>query len=295
MSTTPASAPKPRVGLIGLGRMGAAIAARLASQGFAVSGWTRSGLSPGKARALGIRAAADIAAVAGDADVILLSLTDDAAVTAVIGELCRANLSGKVIVDTSTVAPDTLRGQVDAIAKAGGGALDAPISGGPDLIAEGKAGLYIGGEAGDVARFMPVAQALSNRIHHVGALGAGAAAKIVNNMMLMGFWETLREALLVGKKAGLDLERMLEILKGSPAASGAFLHRLPVLRGESDAVGFSVSGVVKDGAMFRRTARQYDVAVPAIEAAFASYSAHRAQGNGEKDLATMVRTAYDDA
>jgi 3-hydroxyisobutyrate dehydrogenase len=295
MSTAASSHQKPRGGLIGLGRMGVAMAARLASQGHAVSGWTRSGLSPDKALTLGINAAADIAAVADAADVILLSLTDDAAVTAVIQTLCRGDLTGKVIADTSTVGPDTLRRQADAIAKAGGGTLDAPISGGPDLIAEGKAGLYIGGDADDVARFMPVARALSNRIHHVGEVGTGAAAKIVNNMMLMGFWETLREALTVGKRAGLGLEKMLEILKGSPAASGAFLHRLPVLMGESEAVGFSVSGVVKDGVMFRRTAHQYGVAVPAIEAAFAAYSAHAAKGHGEKDLATMVRAAYDEA
>ena len=295
MSTTASPQQKPPVGLIGLGRMGGAMAARLAGQGHAVSGWTRSGLSADKARKLGITARPDIAAVANAADVILLSLTDDAAVTAVIEELCRGDLTGKVIVDTSTVAPDTLRGQAEAIARAGGGALDAPISGGPDLIAEGKAGLYIGGGTDDVARFMPVAQMLSNRIHHVGDVGAGAAAKIVNNMMLMGFWETLREALLVGKSAGLTLEKMLEILKGSPAASGAFLHRMPVILGQSDAVGFSVSGVVKDGVMFRRTAQQYGVKVPAIEAAFASYSAHLAKGNGEKDLATMVRAAYDEA
>lgn len=293
MST--ASASKPRVGIIGLGRMGAAMAVRLTSQDHAVSGWTRSGLSPDKAHELGIAAAADIAAAAAASDIILLSLSDDAAVTAMAQALCRSDLRGKVIVDTSTVAPDTLRGQADAIRAAGGGALDAPISGGPDLITEGKAGLYIGGDAADVARFMPVAQALSNRIHHVGALGAGAAAKIVNNMMLMGFWETLKEAVLLGKSAGLELEKMLEILKGSPAASGALLHRLPVLLGQSDAVGFSVSGVIKDGVMFRRTAEQYGVKVPAIEAAFASYSAHLEKGNGEKDLATMVRVAYEEA
>ena len=295
MSIAPSSQQKPRVGLIGLGRMGAAMAARLASQGHAVSGWTRSGLSPDKARALGVAPAADIAAVADDADVILLSLTDDAAVTAVVQALCRGDLTGTVIVDTSTVGPDTLRRQAEAIRRASGGALDAPISGGPDLIAEGKAGLYIGGDAAHVARFMPVAQTLSNRIHHVGDLGAGAAAKIVNNMMLMGFWETLKEALTLGKRAGLDLEKMLEILESSPAASGAFLHRMPVILGQTDVVGFSVSGVVKDGVMFRRTAEQYGVKVPAIEAAFASYQAHQAEGNGEEDLATMVRAAYDAA
>jgi 3-hydroxyisobutyrate dehydrogenase len=285
------TASLPRTGVIGLGRMGGAIARRLAAQGFAVSGWSRSGV---KAE-LGITACADLGDLAAASDIILLSLTDDAAVRDIAQRLSRANLTRKVIVDTSTVAPDTLKSEAAAIARSGGTALDAPISGGPDLVAEGKAGLYIGGAKADVARFMPVAEALSNRIHHVGALGAGAAAKIVNNMMLMGFWETLKEATLFGKSAGLDLPKMLEILKGSPAASGAFLHRLPVLLGESDAVGFTVSGVVKDGEMFRRTAREYGVNVPAIEAAFASYQAHQARGNGEKDLATMVRAAFEEA
>ena len=295
MSPEPSAAQQLRVGILGLGRMGSAMAARLARQGHAVSGWTRSGIAPGKARDLGLAACPDIAAVAHPSDIILLSLSDDAAVTGVVGQLCRGDLTGKVIVDTSTVAPDTLPRQADAIRQAGGGALDAPISGGPDLVAEGKAGLYIGGDAADVARFMPVAQALSNRIHHVGKLGMGAAAKIVNNMMLMGYWETLREALLVGKSAGLGLEKMLEILKDSPAASGAFLHRLPVLLGQSNAVGFSVSGVVKDGAMFERTAARYGIATPAITAAVASYRAHAAKGHGEEDLATMARAAYDGA
>ncbi len=285
----------PRVGILGLGRMGRAMAARLAGQGFVVAGWARSGLSSAAAGELSIAACADLAAAAAAADILLLSLSDDAAVIAVAQRLCRGDLGGKLIVDTSTVAPQTLPSQADAIAKAGGGALDAPISGGPDLVAEGKAGLYVGGTAEDVARFMPVAERLSNRIHHVGALGSGAAAKIVNNMMLMGFWETLKEAVQLGKRAGLSFEKMLDILKGSPAASGAFLHRLPVLLGESDAVGFNVSGVVKDGVMFRQVAEQYGVQVPTIEAAFASYSAHQANGNGEKDLATMVGAAGDAA
>jgi 3-hydroxyisobutyrate dehydrogenase-like beta-hydroxyacid dehydrogenase len=107
MSTAPASASKPRVGIVGIGRMGGAMAARLAGQGHDVTGWTRSGLSPDKARAMGIAAATDIAAVAAASDIILLSLSDDAAVAAVVKELCSGDLRGKVIVDTSTVSPDT--------------------------------------------------------------------------------------------------------------------------------------------------------------------------------------------
>jgi len=295
MSQAQPDGRKPRVGVLGLGRMGRAIATRLAAQGHAVSGWTRSGVAPEAARALHIAARADISGTVAASDVVMLSLSDDAAVTSVLEQLARGDLAGKLVVDTSTVGPDTLRRQAGAIAKAGGAALDAPVSGGPDLVLAGNAGFYVGGDAADVGRFMPVAQALSNRILHVGDLGAGAAAKIVNNMMLMGYWETLKEALLIGKRAGLKLETMLEVLRGSPAASGAFLHRVPVLLGESDAVGFTVSGVVKDAVIFRRAAEQYGVSVPAIEAAFASFRAHQHKGHGERDLATMPRAAYDEA
>lgn len=284
----------PRVGILGLGRMGRAMAARLAGQGFQVAGWTRSGVTAA-AGVPGIVACAQIPMVAAAADILVLSLSDDAAVIGVVQKLARGELSGKLIVDTSTIGPDTLRGQADAIRNAGAAALDAPISGGPDTIAAGKAGFYIGGDATDVAHFMPVAQALSDRIHHVGPLGTGAAAKIVNNMMLMGFWQALKEALSVGKRAGLDLDTMLKVLGTSPAASGAFQHRLPVLRGESKAVGFSVAGVVKDGAMFSRVAGDLQVEIPAIAAAIASFGAYAASGHGEEDLARMVRAAYEAA
>ncbi len=283
-----------RIGVLGLGRMGTAIAGRLASQGFRVSGWTRNGAVP-TAGAPAIAICADIPAISAAADILVLSLSDDAAVTSVVRDLARTDLAGKLIVDTSTVGPDTLRGQAAAIRRAGGAALDAPISGGPDMVAAGRAGFYIGGAPADVAQFQPVAAMLADRIHHVGPLGAGAAAKIVNNMMLMGFWEALKEALAVGKRAGLDLDIMLKFLSTSPAASGAFLNRMPVLRGESDAVGFSVSGVVKDGRMFSRVAESLRVDTPAIAAAIASFNAYAAAGHGEEDLARMVRAAYDAA
>ena len=108
---------------------------------------------------------------------VLLSLSDDAAVAEIVGQLGRGDLAGKLIVDTSTVSPDTLRRLAGAIGEAGGAALDAPVSGGPDLVLAGKAGFYIGGAQADFERFRPVAEAMSNRIHHVGALGEGAAAK----------------------------------------------------------------------------------------------------------------------
>jgi 3-hydroxyisobutyrate dehydrogenase len=286
---------KPRVGILGLGRMGRAMAARLAEQGFAVAGWTRGGIAPDQARAWRLAAHGSATDAAAASDVVLLSLSDDAAVTEVVGALVLANLRDKLIVDTSTVGPDTLRKLAAAIGEAGGAALDAPISGGPDLVLAGKAGFYIGGAAADFERFRPVAEAMSNRVHHVGALGDGAAAKIVNNMLLMGFWGSLKEAVQVGKRAGLTAETMMTFLAGSPAATPLLAQRVPVILGESDAVGFTIAGVLKDGALFTRTARHYGVPTPAMEAALASYRACAEAGFGEADFAVMVRTAYRDA
>lgn len=285
----------PPIGIAGLGRMGSAMATRLSDEGCHVFGWTRSGLSPARAEALGLIPCADLPALAAASDILLLSLLDDAAVAAVVDALCRCDLSGRLVVDTSTVAPETLRGRLRALHAAGGAAVDAPVSGGPELVAAGTAGLYLGGMDADVRRFMPVARLMAGRIVHVGGPGAGAAAKIVNNMMLAGFWQTLKESLQVGRRLGLDLQAMMAILLESPAANAALRQRAPVVLGESDAVGFSVDGIVKDISLFVETARRAGVPAPAMAAALESFAAHRTAGHGADDLATMVRAAYDAA
>ncbi|MFB9948724.1 NAD(P)-dependent oxidoreductase [Rhizobium puerariae] len=282
-----------RIGIVGLGRMGSAMAERLAKRGFPVTGWTRSGLSPQRAAGLGIAAAGDLPSLSAASDIVILALLDDAAVHAVLDGLAAAGPAGKLIVDTSTVSPETLRVHESAMAEKGATLLDAPVSGGPEMLLAGTAGLYIGGAEEDFRRFLPVAGALSNRIHHAGRLGNGASAKLMNNMMLMGFWEIMKEAVQLGGKAGLLRDKMIEILSGSPAASPAMTSRLPVILGETDSVGFPVSGVLKDMGVVFDVAARLGVAIPAIEAAHASFRAAAALGHGESDLGTVVRLALE--
>lgn len=282
-----------RIGIIGLGRMGSAMARRLGEHGFLVTGWTRSGLSSDKAATLGITAAPSLASLCQSSDILILALLDDAAVHSVLDELAAAAPKGKLIVDTSTVSPQTLRSRAEQFAPSDAALLDAPISGGPDMVLAGKVGLYIGGREEDYRRFLPVAEVLSDRIHHVGGLGDGASAKLVNNMMLMGLWQSMKEALQLGGKAGLSRGKMIEILSGSPAASPAMKARLPVVLGESSAVGFPVSGVVKDARVVRDLAATLGIAIPAIAASLASFEATVEAGYGEADLATMVRLAAE--
>ncbi len=294
MEATQANGISPGIGVAGLGKMGSAIAGRLAAAGLQVNGWTRSGVTPEQAAALGIAARSDVTTLVETSGIVMLSLSDDTAVDAVLTEIVGCDLSGKLIVDTSTVSPQTLKSRMGEIEATGGAAIDAPISGWPSMVAEGKAGFYVGGEEGQVRRLMPVAEVLSNRIHHVGRLGSGAAMKIVNNMMLTGYWQCLKEALQVGRKAGLDAETMLEILSGSPAANGSLKAKAPVILDRSDAVSFTVDGIVRDLALFAGTAIGLGIAAPTIAAALESFEDHRASGHGDEDFATMLRVACRD-
>lgn len=286
---------KTVIGIIGLGKMGTAIAERLSGQGFQIEAWTRRGVDAGWAAKTGVTGHNNLETLVERADIALLSLSDDQAVSSVLERLLELDLQGRLIVDCSTVNPAILASFTTRINAAGAQLLDAPISGWPIMVAQGKAGIYIGGQASDVERFLPIAEAMSNRIHHVGPLGHGMAAKIVNNMMLASYWQCLREALQVGKSAGLSDEKMLEILTGSPAANGVLALKVPVILGEITPPSFTVSGIVADLAMFDEVAKSAGVDVPSLRAALMSFTQHEKTGAGEEDFVSMVAAALKDS
>ncbi len=281
-----------RIGVIGLGRMGWAIAARLAAEGAAVQGWTRSDVDAKRTQAEGFVSVDRLEDLVARSDILMLSLFDDAAVREVLTRLAALDLTGKLVVEMSTVSPTIVREASYAIAAAGADLIDAPVSGGPPMVAAGTVGIFIGGEDAAVARFGPVVAALSQKVAHVGGLGAGASAKIVNNMALIGMWEVLSEALETGAGLGLEFETMLGFLEKSPAASNAFLTRLPIMRGESDAVGFSVSGIAKDAVLMVATSQDLGREATALKAASERFQAMIDEGLGAQDLSSVVPHAF---
>ncbi|SMX22903.1 NAD(P)-dependent oxidoreductase [Boseongicola aestuarii] len=277
-----------RIGVIGLGRMGWALAARFASQGALVQGWTRSGVDSEQAAAAGFEGVGEMRDLVAASDVLVLSLFNDDAARDVLTQLSTLDLTSKLIVETSTVSPTVVRDLLASIERAGGALLDAPISGGPDMVEAGTVGMFVGGKDADVARFLPVAALASDKVAHVGPLGAGASAKIVNNMVLTGMWEVLSEALETGAGLGLGMDTMLGFLEKSPAASPAFLQRMPIIKGESDAVGFSVSGIAKDAALMVATSQELDREAIALKAALARYETMIGADLGGQDLSTVL-------
>jgi 3-hydroxyisobutyrate dehydrogenase len=274
-----------RICVIGLGRMGRAMAARLAGQGLCVTAWTRSGGDPAPA---GVTLAATLPDAVTAADILILSLFDDTAVQEVLGRLAALDLTGRLVAETSTVAPSVVREAAPAIHAAGGRIVDAPVSGGPEMVAAGTVGLFVGGAAEDVARFRPIAARFAARVTPVGALGAGYAAKIMNNVALGGVWQAMIESMRLGARLGLDLETMADILSESPAASASFRTRLPKIMGEDREVGFPVSGVLKDQDLFLRIAGEVGEALPALAAARNNFSAVARDGHGDEDLARVI-------
>ncbi|PWK59511.1 NAD(P)-dependent oxidoreductase [Roseicyclus mahoneyensis] len=279
-----------RIGVIGLGRMGAAMAMRLSVQGVPVTGWTRSGRT-----VPGVTQAPDLAALLAASDVMILSLFDDDAVGAMLDALAPFDLSGKLVVETSTVTPRTLAARVDRLGAAGAALVDAPVSGGPELVAQGACGFFIGGPPEAAVRAQAALTPLSTRIFHVGPLGTGLVMKTVNNALMQTYTAGLVEQLRVAARAGLPLETALTILCGGPAGLPMVRDRVPRILGQDTSVGFPVRGVAKDNAVFRRVAAEAGVATPTLDA-FADILADVIEaGLSDADIAAVMSRAYHDA
>jgi 3-hydroxyisobutyrate dehydrogenase len=225
-----------RVGVVGLGRMGAAMAARLAATSAEVAGFD---LDPGKG---GLPRPEDAAA-----PVVILSLPDGAAVGAALARLLPALPAGAVILDTSTISPLAARENAAQAAAAGLGYLDAPVSGGPAGAAAGTLTVMLGGEAEALDRARPVLDRIAGRVVHVGASGAGQVAKLVNNLLVATHLAVAGEALRIGAAAGVDPAALLPVVNAASGRSAVTEVNLPrwILSGSFDS-GFSAGLMRKD-------------------------------------------------
>ncbi|MGJ8621691.1 MAG: NAD(P)-dependent oxidoreductase [Yoonia sp.] len=275
------------IGVIGLGRMGSAIAQRFQDQGHNVCGWTRSGRT-----VEGVKSAPDLGTLVQDSDTLILSLLDDAAVIATLDAVLAHDLTGKQIIETSTVVPQLLQDRIAAIHAKGATAVDAPISGGPEMVAAGTCGIFIGGDPEAATRAQTSLAAISARIFHVGPLGSGLVMKTINNGMLQCYVSGLCEMMPLAKRAGLALESVMQIVSGGPAGTPMVADRLPKVFGTDDTVGFAISDVRKDNDVFRRVVQSYGLATPVLDQSAVPQDSAIADGHGAEDVARLITLAY---
>jgi 3-hydroxyisobutyrate dehydrogenase/2-hydroxy-3-oxopropionate reductase len=261
--------------------------------GHPVTVWNRDG-----ARAASVASAFDAtladtpAAAAAAVDVVLSSLADDAAVAAVyLG--ADGVVSGlgpdQVVIETSTVDPETQIRVGDAVEATGAAFLDAPVSGSVSTAEAGALTIMVGGDAGALDRVRPVLDALAANVIHVGARGAGAATKLAVNGLVHGLNVALSEALVLAEKAGVDRSLAYEVF-ASGAGGAPFVHykRAAYIHPDETPVAFSLDLVAKDlelitglgdrvGAPMRQAGVGLDIVRDAI-----------ADGFGDRDLSAIA-------
>lgn len=282
------------VGIAGLGRMGSIFAARLIDAGVPVTVWNRTAAKADAFGRRGASLAATPAQLAGDCGIVLTSMADENALEAVFDGpdgLLSVDLTDRVIAETSTVMPDFARDLARRVAASGGAMVDAPVLGTVGPARAGQITVVAGGAKAAVERVRPLFGHLSRSFFHMGASGTGATMKLVVIMHLCTYWQSLSEALRMGGSEGLSGDAMLEVLLDSPVATSALAVKMPLIRGESEEVGYDIGGVCDVLRRSLHLADQRQVAAPASHSAMDSFSAIAASGREDRDVIQLVLDA----
>ena len=253
--------------VLGTGRMGTAMAERLASQGVAVVVYNRSReRAAALAERIGATVASSPAEAAAAADVTISMVADDAAVRALFegpDGVSAGIRPGSVAVDCSTVLPDTIRSVAGAVQAKGAGILDAPVSGSVSSTLSGELTIMVGGAAADLDRARPVLERLARRVFHLGPLGTGAAMKLAVNTLIFGLNECVAEGLVLAERNGIDRALAYDVLAAS-AAGAPFVgyKRDAFVEPETTAVAFSLALAAKDLRLIAELAEASGTAMP---------------------------------
>lgn len=282
---------KERVGFIGLGLMGAPMAANLLGAGYEVTVYNRS---PEKQEPLvdaGAVAAGGPSELAAESDVVITMLPDSPDVEVVLagpGGVFETARPGTLIIDMSTISPVLTRELSAQATDRGLGMLDAPVSGADVGAREGTLAIMVGGEPNSVARAMPLFEVLGSKITHVGPSGAGQVVKACNQVITSLTIAAVSEAIVLGERAGVEPERMLEAVSGGLAGSKVIDVKRPQLLSREFEPGFTVDLHHKDLGIVLDTAREYHVALPLTAIVDQFLQSLRARGMGGQDHTALL-------
>jgi 3-hydroxyisobutyrate dehydrogenase len=286
------SAMMVRVGFVGLGTMGGAMAANAARAGFPVTAWNRS---PGRSaglEALGIHLAESPAGVARASDIVITMVSDTPDVEAVLfgpDGVVEGASPGSLVIDMSTISPSATRSFAARLSERDIAMLDAPVSGGSEGAKKGTLSIFVGGDAAALERARPVLARLGTTITHVGPAGAGQAAKAVNQVILAGAYLGVAEGIVLAIKAGLDVEQLVGALSGGAAQSWVLTNRSGRMLANDYPLGFKVSLHRKDLGIALQLARETGATLPISALCETLEAGLIGRGHGDDDMSALAR------
>jgi len=313
-----AASPRPPLAWIGLGALGAPMAHNLLAAGHGLTVFNRTASRCEPLRAAGARVADSPADAAHETEVLLLCVSDDRAAEAVLlgpegGEsntpgnapiaspdfrtdctvfrtaAIHGLQPGSLVIDCSTISPATSRHLAAALATRGIRYLDAPVTGGTEGAKAGTLSVLVGGEAEDLQRARPLLEVLGGSITHFGPVGSGQEAKAVNQVLVAGSYAAVAEALQLAERLGLDLQQVVNALKGGAAGSWALEHRSAPMINNHYPLGFKLALHRKDLAIALEAAAAQQLELPVSRLVAAMEDALLADGHGDLDVSVLAR------
>ena len=278
-----------RIGFIGLGNMGGPMAVHILEAGHTLAVYDTRREVASDHLAKGARWVESPMAVAAASEIVFTSLPGPKEVESVAlgeGGILQGATSGSVYIDLSTNSPTLVRHIQEVFREKGVQVLDAPVSGGPIGAQQATLAVMVGGDAAVYQRVKPVLDAIGNKVTHVGAIGCGAIAKLVHNMIGICQLNLLAEGFTLGVKAGVDPEALRQAVLGGAVGQGLMLnYMLPnvVFKGDFDTVRFALKLARKDIGLATALGREFDVPLKLASIVEQEHIEALARGWGERD------------
>lgn len=282
---------KPTVGFIGLGLMGKPMAQNLLHAGFPLVVWNRTKSKADDLVRAGAKLAANPRDLAAQSDVLITIVSDPPALEEVLfgSRALEALRKGTILIDSSTVSPDTARRVATACAERGVDFLDAPVTGGTWGAEKGELVFMVGGEAAILERAKPVLEAMGKKFFLLGPNGAGQTVKLGMNLLLALEVDAWAESLALVTKAGVPAERLIEVMQSSMGHARLLDVKTPLMIKNEYPASFPLRLMHKDLRLALELARAQGTKLPAAEAAYTTYSAVKNASKDDPDFAAVAR------
>ncbi len=279
-----------QTGFVGLGAMGAHMARNLHRAGLLTGVWNRTtAKATALAAELKVHAFASLTELAGNCEAVVICVSADADLRAVIAGLDQGLSPNMIVMDCSTVGKNTVREIHEQLAALGVGFLDCPVSGGVEGARTASLAIMVGGDEAVYARAQPILEKLGKAVAYMGSSGAGQAAKATNQIMCAGIIQAVGEAMAFAHAECLPLKRVIDVLGKGAGSSWYFVNRAPFMANNNFPAGFRVRLHDKDLKICRDMAARHGAVLPVVESTLEEYAKLIAQGYGDEDISAIYR------
>jgi 3-hydroxyisobutyrate dehydrogenase len=279
-----------QTGFVGLGAMGAHMARNLHRAGLLTGVWNRTTeKATALAAELKVHAFASLTELAGNCEAVVICVSADDDLRAVIAGLDQGLSPNMIVMDCSTVGKNTVRAIHEQLAALGVGFLDCPVSGGVEGARTASLAIMVGGDEAVFTRAQPILEKLGKAVAYMGSSGAGQAAKATNQIMCAGIIQAVGEAMAFAHAECLPLKRVIDVLGKGAGSSWYFVNRAPFMANNNFPAGFRVRLHDKDLKICRDMAARHGAVLPVVESTLEEYAKLIAQGYGDEDISAIYR------